>query len=348
MTRFDPPGGRPWGLFGLCGASLLLNLVLGTRLLMMPEPPPAPGRLVADGPAPAAVVAAHDTPRVVPAEPVADEPVAAAEKVEVLEEVVAPAVPSDIRVRSLDVSHSLARTFSDGLGDDGRFVSAVFARLFVFDLDLRRDIQKGDSLAVAWRGEGPDVEVVAARYTSKKRGTLTAYRYQVEGERYPRWFDAEGNDVSRELLNSPIDGYEQITSLLHDRPTHRGMDFKADDGTPIKSGANGVVTRTNWNTGANGGCIEVRYADGTVAKYLHLSQVGVKEGERVQQGAVLGLSGNTGRSTAPHLHYELAKNDKVVDPIDYHGVRRPVVPAADRAAFDATVAELDGWLSGGA
>lgn len=340
MTRFDPPGGRPWGLFGLTGASLLLNLVLGTRLLMMP-PSGDPVAVVPEAPMPAAVVADPGVAQVVKAEPVARPPV------EAVEEAAAPSVPEGVVVKSLDVHHSLARTFADGIGQDGRFVSAFFARLFVFDLDLRRDLQKGDSLKVAYEGTGVDAVVIAARYSSRKKGELTAYRYQIEGERYPRWFDAEGRDVSRELLKSPIEGYEQITSLLHDRPNHRGMDFKADEGTPVVSGANGKVTRTNWNTHANGNCIEVRYADGTVAKYLHLSQVGVKPGERVQQGAVLGLVGNTGRSTAAHLHYELAKNNRVLDPIDYHGTRRVEVPAAQRAAFEATVAEYDAWLAEG-
>ena len=348
MSRFDPPGGRPWGLFGLAGASLLLNLVLGTRLLMMPPSAGGemPATVVPDAPMPAAVVTDRAQPQVVMAEPVATpelEPVPVEE--EILE--VVPTVPDGVVVKHLDVHHSLARTFADGIGDDGRFVSAFFARLFVFDLDLRRDLQKGDSLQVAYEGEGVDAVVIAARYTSNKKGELTAYRFQLDGERYPRWFDAEGRDVSRELVDGPIEGYEQITSLLHDRPNHRGMDFKADEGVPVLSGANGKVTRTNWNTGANGNCIEVRYADGTVAKYLHLSQVGVKPGERVQQGAVLGLVGNTGRSTAAHLHYELAKNDRVVDPIDYHGTRRVQVPAEQRAAFDATVAEYEAWLAEG-
>jgi murein DD-endopeptidase MepM/ murein hydrolase activator NlpD len=343
MNRFDPPGGRPWGLFGLCGASLLLNLVLGTRLLLLPGETEV-ATVQPEAPVPAAVVADAGAGRVVVAEPVADP----AHEEPVADEVpVGMERPSGVNVHHLDVARNLSHTFDEGIGDNGRFVSAFFSRLFVFDLDLRRDIQKGDRIEVAWEGEGVDAVVLAARYRSKKVGDLTAYRYHVQGETYPRWFDAQGRDVSRTLNNGPIVGYEQITSLLHDRPTHRGMDFKADTGTPVLSGAAGVVTRTDWNTGANGNCVEVRYRDGTVAKYLHLSQTGVRPGERVEQGAVLGLVGNTGRSTAPHLHYELAKNKKVVDPIDYHGVTRGTVPADQMALFERTVAEMDAWLAQG-
>lgn len=332
MNRFDPPGGRPWGLFGLAGASLLLNVVLGTRLFLFP-----PTSVVEEMP----VVVAPSVPveQVAAVEAIADE-------APVVEEVLEPvrSRPAGVQVGNFEVHHSLARTFRDGVGEDGKFVSAVFARLFAFDLDLRRDLQKGDRVAVAWEGEGKDIEVVAARYESRKKGTLTAYRFHVEGERYPRWLDAEGRDVSRELKNSPIVGYEQITSLLLDRPNHRGMDFKADEGIPVLSGAKGVVTRTDWNTHANGNCVEVKYHDGTVAKYLHLSKTGVKAGQRVAVGEALGLVGNTGRSTAAHLHYELAKNKKVIDPIDYHGVTRFSLPAGQRAAFEARVVELEGWL----
>lgn len=350
MNRFDPPGGRPWGLFGLCGASLLLNLVLGTRLLMLPAGAPTQMDQPAE-PMPAAVVADVHTSTTVPAVPVSVGTQADGDLTPSAD-VAPPAVPTPlestrpeaVRVDALTVNHSLARTFRE-IGENGKFVSAFFSRLFVFDLDLRRDIQKGDVLDVAWEGTNTDAVVLAARYDSKKRGLLSAYRFHVPGETYPQWFDADGKEVSRRLLNGPIEGYEQITSLLHDRPTHRGMDFKADTGTPVVSGSAGVVTRTNWNTGANGNCVEVRYRDGVVAKYLHLSQTGVKPGEKVQRGAVLGLSGNTGRSTAPHLHYELAKNDKVIDPIDYHGVEQGTVPAEHRALFDAAVADMNSWFA---
>ena len=98
------------------------------------------------------------------------------------------------------------------------------------------------------------------------------------------------------------------------------------------------MTRTNWNWSANGNCVEVRHSDGVLAKYLHLSENKVEPGDRVSAGDVLALSGNTGHSTGPHLHYQLNDGKKVVDPIDYHGTDRRKLPAADREAFDAVVA----------
>jgi murein DD-endopeptidase MepM/ murein hydrolase activator NlpD len=358
MNRFDPPGGRPWGLFALCGGSLLLNVVLGTRLLLLPDGAPSPGVAHVDLPAPAAVVAEVDAPPV-PVQPVAraadaddttangalEAPVdAEPSEPDLAMEAVQPDLPADVQTTSLTISHSLARTFSRGVGEGGDKVAAVVARLFVWDLDLRRDLQKGDQVTVAWEGTGPDLQIPAARYQSGKHGLLTAYRYTAKGDSYPSWWTVDGVEVARTLIDSPIREYEQITSLLKDRPTHRGMDFKAPEGTPIVTPRNGVVKRTDWNTKYNGNCVEVRYDDGTTAKFLHLSSTDVSPGQRVTKGQTVGLSGNTGHSTAPHLHYELEKNGKVVDPIDYHGVTRRTLPAAEKARFDARVARLDTWL----
>ena len=67
-------------------------------------------------------------------------------------------------------------------------------------------------------------------------------------------------------MDGPLDEYEQITSLLKDRPNHKGMDFKTPVGTPVKAPASGTVTRINWNWHANGDCVELKLADGTLAK----------------------------------------------------------------------------------
>ncbi len=106
----------------------------------------------------------------------------------------------------------------------------------------------------------------------------------------------------------------------------------------------GSVVRTDWNTRFNGNCVEVRYDDGTMARFLHLSETSVSAGQRLATGAKLGLSGNTGRSTNPHLHYELERSGRILDPIDYHGTERRTLPAADRAGFDQERARLDALL----
>lgn len=153
-------------------------------------------------------------------------------------------------------------------------------------------------------------------------------------------------EVPRRLVNGPLRGqYEQVTSLLKDRPSHKGMDFKVPEGTPVVTPLEGAVVRTNWNLAYNGNCVEVRFSDGTVARFLHLSRTDVTPGQKLAAGTVVGLSGNTGRSTAPHLHYELERNGKVVDPVEYHGVTRRQLPESEREAFRAVVRQYDRLLA---
>ncbi len=240
------------------------------------------------------------------------------------------------------VNQSLARTFQGLAGADGDALVSVYTRLFVWDLDMRRDLLAGDSVAVVWR-KAPDglPEVAAGRLRSKKLGrVLEAYRWQAPGDQFASYWHLDGSEAPLRLKDGPLRNYEQITSLLKDRPTHKGMDFKTPVGTEVVSPKPGTVTRVNWNWGANGNCIEIRYEDGVLAKFLHLSENRVKEGDRVTAGQVVALSGNTGHSTAPHLHYQLDRGDKTVDPLDYHGTERRSLTPEQTAAMKRDVA---GW-----
>ena len=84
----------------------------------------------------------------------------------------------------------------------------------------------------------------------------------------------------------------------------------------------------------------MRFDDGTVAKFLHLSAVKVRRGARVKAGEVIALTGNTGRSTAPHLHYQLERGPRTVDPVDYHGTLQRRLSPAETASLRAQVAAL--------
>ena len=213
---------------------------------------------------------------------------------------------------------------------------------------MKRDLLRGDAVAAVWRktgeGESAEYEIAAARLKSGKKGDLRAYAYKMPGDRFVSYWRADGREVPARLRNAPIDTYEQITDLLKDRPSHAGMDFKVAVGTPLKSPMSGKVLRTNWNWRYNGNSIEMRFDDGVVAKFLHLSHTGVKPGQRISAGQVIGKTGNTGRSTAPHLHYQLERGPKVSDPLDYHDTFHRTLPASVLPAFQAEVARLDALL----
>jgi murein DD-endopeptidase len=245
-----------------------------------------------------------------------------------------------------NVEHSLARTFQRLAGEDGDALSSVFTRLFVWDVDMRRDLQAGDAVAVVWRrGADGFPEVAAGSLMSQKLGrTAAAYRWQAPGDPFPSYWYLDGTEAPHRLKDGPLAQYEQITSLLKDRPTHKGMDFKTPVGTEVTSPRAGTVTRANWNWGANGNCLEIRFDDGVLAKFLHLSENRVSEGQRVSAGQLIALSGNTGRSTAPHLHYQLDRGDKTIDPLDYHGSERRRLDADQVAALRRDVAVFEKML----
>jgi murein DD-endopeptidase len=330
----------------LCGGSLVLNLILVAGFAL------SGGSTTSDAVVTANASSAAEV-AVMPGELIAEEPVALSGEVPDLEEALAKAkevrdrMPGELFAGQGKVTHSLARTFQSSVKrEHADVVAAVFARLFVWDLDLRKDLQKGDEVSVAYTWDGELAHIPVASFTSTKLGkTVKAYEFQITGDTFTSWWDESGQELPRRLINGPLANYEQITSLIKDRPKHKGMDFKAPVGTDVVSPVAGTVTRVNWNLANNGNCVEVKYTDGTFARFLHLSETGAKAGQKVTAGERIGAVGNTGHSTAAHLHYELEKNGKVVDPIDYHGVERRTVPAADAERFAGEKAALESLLA---
>lgn len=109
--------------------------------------------------------------------------------------------------------------------------------------------------------------------------------------------------------------------ITHLPSAHEGLDFVAPVGTPVMASAPGVVTKSEWS-GAFGNLVEVRHAQGFLTRYAHLSQRKVVEGDKIQRGTVVGALGNTGRSTGPHLHYEIIYKDEPINPIQVLAVLR--------------------------
>jgi len=181
------------------------------------------------------------------------------------------------------------------------------------------------------------VEIAAARYHSKKLNQVfEAYWYKPSDRKFGSFFDEKGVEVPQTMENAPIKDYEQITALLRDRPRHQGMDFKTPVGTPITSPHKGRVTRVNWNP-PNGTCVEIEFAESKVmAKFLHLSRLmpEIAVGKGVSPGQVIAESGNTGHSTAPHLHYQLEKSSgAIMDPLDFHKTLNASLPSQEMAPF---------------
>ncbi|MBD2188120.1 peptidoglycan DD-metalloendopeptidase family protein [Pseudanabaena mucicola] len=127
----------------------------------------------------------------------------------------------------------------------------------------------------------------------------------------------------------------RVHPITGERRLHKGVDFAAPTGTPIFAAADGVVTDAGWTDGGYGNIVELRHADGTLTLYAHTNQVYVAKGQMVRQGQPIAEVGTTGRSTGPHLHFEIQPDGKnAVDPIDYLQLRQVTLDLASNSFKD--------------
>ncbi len=243
-------------------------------------------------------------------------------------------------------------------------LTQVTNRILVWSMQVARDGRKGDKLELLYElpsqqpndvapvsSDGPSSKepvVLALRYGSQKLNkVLTAYRFKPEGSPFPRYYTAEGVEVEEHLVDSPVEGYEQITSLLRDGRKHKGVDFKTPVGTEVRAPFDATVTRRTWNFTSNGNCLELVGPKGLKAIFLHLEAVPkeMQPGHAIKKGEVIASSGNSGHSTAPHLHYQLeAPGGKVLDPFAVLPTRKIALEGAVKSAFEAEKAKLDPML----
>jgi murein DD-endopeptidase MepM/ murein hydrolase activator NlpD len=187
-----------------------------------------------------------------------------------------------------------------------------------------------------------DGRILAAEFVNV--GTpFHAIWFDPNGDGEGSWFDLEGASVRRSFILRPID-FSRISSrfssgrrhpILNTVRAHRGVDYAANAGTPIKATADGTIIRRGPNGGL-GNAIEIRHANGFVTRYGHMSRFasGLTVGSRVRQEQVIGYVGMTGLATGPHLHYEMIRNGQHVDPL-----------AVDLPAGDPVPTEsMDDWL----
>ncbi|MCA6596758.1 MAG: M23 family metallopeptidase [Pseudanabaena sp. M046S1SP1A06QC] len=127
----------------------------------------------------------------------------------------------------------------------------------------------------------------------------------------------------------------RVHPVTGERRMHKGVDFAAPTGTPIFAAADGVVTDAGWTNGGYGNIVELRHSDGSVTLYAHTSRVYVSKGQVVNRGQAIAEVGTTGRSTGPHLHFEVQPDGKnAVDPMDYLQMRQVTLDLASNSFKD--------------
>ena len=200
-----------------------------------------------------------------------------------------------------------------------------FARIYGFQVDFQRDIRKGDTFQIMYEvfedDEGKIFEtgnVIFADLILRNQKNTFYYFDKKNSEGH---YDKNGKSVKKALMKTPINGARLSSSFgMRKHPIdgynkmHRGTDFAAPLGTPIMASGDGKVIRAKW-CGGGGNCVKIKHNSTYSTVYAHMSKfaVGIKAGVRVKQGQVIGYVGSTGKSTGPHLHYEVIKNGKKIN-----------------------------------
>lgn len=230
------------------------------------------------------------------------------------------------------------------------------AGMFAWDVDFVSSVQEGDSFAVVYERLARDGELVGTRDILAARFTNNGkeyFAYRVEDEKGNVFhYGPDGGSSRRLLLKSPLN-FKRISSGFGGRKhpisgnwkTHKGIDLAASTGTPVESVGDGTVISAGRN-GGYGNYILIRHTQGYETAYAHLSKINVKKGQRVTQGQLIGAVGTTGNSTGPHLHYEMHKNGKVIDPFNSQVPKEEPISDDLRPQLEKMVAEYQSQVVG--
>ncbi|MFP2908195.1 M23 family metallopeptidase [Pyxidicoccus sp. 3LFB2] len=264
-------------------------------------------------------------------------------------------VEKQVSVVSLDINTSLYEAAVEA-GEDPA-IGMVLADVFAWDIDFYRDVRKGDqarALVEKFVSKGRVLrygEVLAATYAGGLVGKKEVFRY-VLPDGQPNFFTREGASAKKTFLKSPLK-YAHVTSKFGSRfhpvlkylKAHNGVDYGAPIGTPVWAVADGTVTQAGY-AGAAGNMVVIRHANGFETQYMHLSRFGdgVRAGARVRQKQVIAYSGNTGRSTGPHLHFGLKRNGGYTNPLNQQFPRADPLPKTLLPDFLAKAQELAGQM----
>ena len=228
-----------------------------------------------------------------------------------------------------------------------------FARIYGFQVDFQRDIRKDDKFQIMYEvfidEHNKMVETGEILYANLKLGGQDNSLYYFDKENVEGHYDKNGKSVQKALMKTPINGARLSSSFgMRKHPIdgfnkmHRGTDFAAPKGTPIMASGNGIIQKAGW-CGGGGNCVKIRHNSTYETIYAHMSKFarGIKKGVRVQQGQTIGYVGSTGKSTGPHLHYEVIVNGKKVNSQKLKLPSGKVLKGKNRELFETNKIKLD-------
>ncbi|MBN8566131.1 MAG: peptidoglycan DD-metalloendopeptidase family protein [Flavobacteriales bacterium] len=235
-----------------------------------------------------------------------------------------------ITIKKRTIATAITGSLSETLNKNGveAGVANNLAKIYEYSIDFFK-IQKDDKFAVTMYEKFINdtvyvgVDRLESSFFEHKGKRIYAFPYKIDSlaKRF-EYYDEEGKGLKTMFLKAPLD-YFRISSRFSPKrfhpvqmtwKAHKGTDYAAPHGTPIKTTASGVVERTGYTAG-NGNFVKVKHNGTYSTQYLHMSKILVRQGQSVTQGQTIGLVGSTGLATGPHVCYRFWKNGEQVDPL---------------------------------
>lgn len=225
-------------------------------------------------------------------------------------------------------------------------------KILGFVVDFQRDLRVGDKFQIFYSKKRDMIEnKVIGTEPLKFVGIelsgneLNYYRYTTKSG-YTSYFDEKGFSSKKTLMKTPLNGARLSSGygnrkhpILGYNKFHKGLDFAAPKGTPVFAAGDGIIEEARWN-GTYGKYVRIRHNANYKTAYAHLSRIIRKVNSKVLQGEVIGHVGNTGRSTGPHLHYEVLFLGKRVNPMKIKLPSGKNIPKSEMQNFKKHVAHL--------
>lgn len=233
-------------------------------------------------------------------------------------------------------------------------IVSQYIKALTYRIDFAREVDSDDHFSlvyereVAETGEVKTGRLLFARLEREKGKDVELIWFEPTTGEKPQFFNPDGSSIQKLLMKTPVDGARMTSGfgwrthpVLGFSRLHKGIDFAAPTGTPVMASGSGTVVFAGRH-GGYGNYIKIRHQGGFETAYAHLNgfKSGVRPGTKVSQGQVIGYVGSTGISTGPHLHYEIYKGGKAVNPV---GTALPTgfsLRGRDLAAFKARVAHF--------
>ena len=228
-----------------------------------------------------------------------------------------------------------------------------FARIYGFQVDFQRDIRKKDSFQIMYEvfkdENGKVIENGSILFANLKLSGENYKLYYFDKKGSEGHYDKNGKSVQKALMKTPINGARLSSPFgMRKHPIdgfnkmHRGTDFAAPMGTPIMASGNGIIKKAGW-CGGGGNCVVIKHNSTYQTIYAHMSKFakGIRSGVRVRQGQTIGYVGSTGKSTGPHLHYEVLVNGKRVNSQKLKLPSGKILKGEERKLFETKKIKLD-------